>query len=221
MKTGEIKVIELLFVNVFLIKTEEGYILIDSGIPMAWKMLETALSEEGVVPGNLKLIIITHGDFDHIGNCKKLQEQYHCKIAIHQADVPMAVEGFMPKRKKKSFRAKFFSLLRRHVQIETFTPDIILADGQALDEYGWDAKVIHIPGHTKGSIGLLTKDGTFLAGDIFTNRSKPDTATYIENAKELLASQLRIKALPIGTVYPGHGKPFDFALIKGRLIIDN
>jgi glyoxylase-like metal-dependent hydrolase (beta-lactamase superfamily II) len=225
METGEIKVIELTFVNAFLVKVSEGFILIDTGVSMVWDSLERRLLSEGCLPDKLKLVVVTHGDMDHTGGCLKLQEKYHCKIAIHEADLPMVERGVFLKRKVKSFRARFFMVLRRLMRRQlmnrlsgnTFKPDLFLPDGQDLHEYGYDAKIIHIPGHTPGSIGILAEDGSFFAGDIFNNRKRPGTATYIENDAELKASLARLKTLPIRTVYPGHGRAFDFEMIRERL----
>ena len=72
-------------------------------------------------------------------------------------------------------------LFRRKFTFDKFKPDIYLTDGQNLNEYGFNATVVHIPGHTKGSIGILTDDGNLFAGDTFTNNKKPDIANYIEN----------------------------------------
>jgi len=51
---------------------------------MFWETLENKLTTAGCLPGKLKLVIITHGDFDHTGNCAKLQQKYNCKIAMHK-----------------------------------------------------------------------------------------------------------------------------------------
>jgi glyoxylase-like metal-dependent hydrolase (beta-lactamase superfamily II) len=72
--TQEIKTITLSMpfrfgsVNCYLIKTGLGYILIDTGNSNKQAELEKELEGVGCKPGNLKLIILTHGDFDHIGN---------------------------------------------------------------------------------------------------------------------------------------------------------
>jgi len=98
---------------------------------------------------------------------------------------------------------------RRKLPYEAFKPDFFLTDNQSLSEFGFNATVLHIPGHTKGSIGILTDDGDLFAGDTFTNRKKPDGAMYIENEIELKNSVERLKKLNIKTIYPGHGKPFE------------
>jgi glyoxylase-like metal-dependent hydrolase (beta-lactamase superfamily II) len=212
MKKEDITIIELTFVNAFLVKVKDGFILIDTGLAMHWEKLKSELEAAGCVPGKLKLVILTHGDFDHIGNCRKLQEMYKCKVAMHKDDSLMAEEGVFVKRKVKTLAAKIFSLIRRlkrrKVVFDKFKPDLYLTDGQNFREYGFDATVVHIPGHTKGSVGILAGDILF-AGDTFTNRRKPGTAVYIENSTDLANSLARLKAMSIKTIYPGHGKPFE------------
>ena len=140
---------------------------------------------------------------------------------MHKDDALMAENGSSLKRKTRTFSARIFSLLRilfkRRITFDKFRPDIYLTDGQKLDEYGLNATVIHIPGHTKGSIGLLTGDGNLFAGDTFTNNKKPDIANYIENPVELKNSIDRLKKMNIHKVYPGHGKPFLMEQISLKL----
>jgi glyoxylase-like metal-dependent hydrolase (beta-lactamase superfamily II) len=215
----DIKTIELTFVNAFLVKVTGGFILIDTGLSMHWENLENKLIAEGCLPDKLKLVLITHGDFDHTGNCTKLKEKYNCIIAMHTGDRPMVEKGVVVKRKLKSFRNKIFFLIRKLFRkkftFNRFSPDILLSDGQRLDEYGFNAVVVHIPGHTKGSIGILTGEGNFFAGDTFTNRNKPDTASIIENQDELDNSLARLKNMDIKMIFPGHGKPFEIGKIAG------
>jgi hydroxyacylglutathione hydrolase len=221
MKNGEIKTIELTFVNAFLVKINEGFILIDTGLSMHWEKLESELISADCLPDKLKLVIITHGDFDHTGNCARLQEKYKCRIAMHKDDSLMVENGVFLKRKVRTLSARIFSLIRilfrRKFTFDKFKPDIYLTEGQNLDEYGFNARVIHIPGHTKGSIGILTDDGNLFAGDTFTNNKKPDTANYIENKVELENSIARLKNMNIKTIYPGHGKPFEMEQIARKL----
>jgi len=71
----EIRTIYFGWVNCYLIKSDTGYILIDTGFSTKRTDLEKKLESAGCQPGNLKLIVITHGDFDHIGNCTYLRFQ--------------------------------------------------------------------------------------------------------------------------------------------------
>jgi hypothetical protein len=72
--------------NSYLVKTNNSYVLIDTGYSTNRKELEKQLAESGCTPGNLKLILITHGHFDHTGNCAFLREKYGAPIAMHKGD---------------------------------------------------------------------------------------------------------------------------------------
>ena len=55
-------------VNCYLVRTDKGYILIDTGMSNQRSAIEQELEQAGCKPGTLKLIILTHGDSDHCGN---------------------------------------------------------------------------------------------------------------------------------------------------------
>lgn len=216
-----IQVINLGFVNAFLIPAGDAFILVDTGISQQWSRLENALRTAGCLPDRLKLVVITHGDADHTGGCVRLRDRYHARIAMHAADVPLVESGQMPKRITRGLGNKLMvgiggvlmKLTRARPGGATFTPDILLQDGQSLSEYGLDAVVLHTPGHTPGSICILTGDGQLLTGDTFTNNTRPDLAMFIQDPAQLQASVERIKGLKAITVFPGHGKPFPFEKI--------
>ena len=80
-------------VNCYLLKKGGEYFLIDTGSSNARKELEEQLIIKNCQPGNLKLIILTHGDFDHTGNAAYLRKKYTPKIAMHREDSGMAEQG--------------------------------------------------------------------------------------------------------------------------------
>ena len=200
----------LIAVNCYLVKTSSGYILIDTGLPKKRSDLERELDTAGCKPRDLRLIIITHGHLDHNGNTAYLREMYDTKIAMHRGDSLMAESGDMF-RGMKGFTVAIVRIMLPLVGLsryDSFRPDIFLEDGHDLSEYGFDARVVHIPGHSKGSIGVLTADGDLFCGDLLVNMDKPAKNTLIDDPAEYDASVERLRALEIGTVYPGHGKSF-------------
>jgi glyoxylase-like metal-dependent hydrolase (beta-lactamase superfamily II) len=212
-----IKIINLDFVNAYLLKAEGGFVLIDTGLPYQWEKLENELLSYGCLPDKLKLVIITHGDWDHTGNVAMLRKKYYVKSAMHPGDIAQVENGALLKRTVRPLMYKLvfsFRMLMRKLQkvkmvIPKFKPDILLSDGQSLEEYGLAVKIIHIPGHTPGSIGVLTAEGDLFAGDMFVNRKKPDSAQIIENPAQMKNSLEKMKQMNIKTVYPGHGMPFE------------
>lgn len=221
----EIKHLALGMVNAYLIKNGNETFLIDTGLAMSRSKLLKALKQEGVKPGDINLVIITHSDLDHTGNCAYLQKKYGLKIAVHEDDAGQCMTGKTNsnrKRKSTLFRrvSKFiihriiYKPMMKKFPLESFDPDLILSDGHDFGNIGFDAKVVHIPGHTMGSIGILTGDGDFFSGDTMNNRKKPTVADIVENETALTSSLEKIKKLSIRYVYPGHGKPFPMADLK-------
>lgn len=213
--------IDLGFVNAYLIPVGDSYILIDTGIAQQWGQLETQLLRAGCLPDKLKLVIITHGDFDHTGNCARLQRKYQARVAMHPGDLGMVTTGMPVKRAARGMMGRLFlflgGLVGGRAGFETFQPDILLEDGQALGEYGLAARIIYTPGHTKGSIAVLTEDGQLFVGDTLSNRDRPDSTPFIQDFQELRDSISLLKSLDARIIYPGHGKPFLFEEIRSIL----
>ena len=202
-------------VNCYLIETDNGFILIDTALSSRRDELEGELLNAGCTPGKLKLIILTHGHLDHTGNCAYLRDKHGAKIAMHQGDVPMAELGDMFYDRNIILRM-FFKIVTSifRLGVTKFTPDIILEDGQDLSSYGFNAKVIYIPGHSKGSIGILTPDDTLFCGDLLDNTDKPSLNTLVDDKEEMEVSLQKLLNLEIKTVYPGHGEPFTMTQFK-------
>jgi hydroxyacylglutathione hydrolase len=201
----------------YLLKSRNSFMLIDTGDASDREKLEIVLNQEGVTLDNLKLILLTHGDFDHGGNAAYLRNKYGVKIGLHPADWGMVEEGNQGwNRKAKSDRVTAFgkiiifisSHFAGNFKFDRFTPDVEIEDGSDLSGYGFDAKILSLPGHSKGSIGILTADGDLFCGDLLMNMFKPELHFMIDDLADLNASLQKLKQMKIRTVYPGHGKPF-------------
>ncbi len=164
----------------------------------------------GCKQGNLRLIILTHGDFDHVGNANHLHERFGAKIVMHNGDSGMVERGdmFWNRRKGNILLGMIARILFGFGKKERFSPDLYIDEGYELSEYELDAKVLHIPGHSKGSIGILTADNNLFCGDLLENKDKPVLNSIMDDSAAANASVKKLKSLKIKTVYPGHGKPF-------------
>lgn len=239
MMKQEIIRIDLDGVNCYLGKEGENFILFDTGghifldkqFTNRREALEKELNSHGCNATNLKLVVLTHGDNDHAANAAYIKKKYNTKIAMHPDDFDLVdypnIEKLMENCHYHSPVYKLvFLVMKRLIRkiikkalddFESFKPDILIDEGFNLSPYGFEAKVIHVPGHTKGSICILTEHGNLIAGDTFTNTDKPEIAPNAYNFKALKNSIKRLKNMNVKTVYPGHGKPFDahaFARLK-------
>jgi hydroxyacylglutathione hydrolase len=206
------------YVNCYLVKTDGGDFLIDTGMTNARKQLASAIEHFCAQPGDLKLILLTHGDFDHTGNARYLREKFKSRIAMHAGDAGMLKNGdmFWNRKFNNRFLKKLMPLFIRFGEEDQCSPDLLLEDGASLQEYGLDAQVLNTPGHSSGSICILTSAADLFCGDLFTNSTgKPSLNSMMYDKPAGNGSYDRLKALEIKMVYPGHGAPFRWdALIK-------
>jgi hydroxyacylglutathione hydrolase len=199
--------------NAYLLITGIGFILIDTGFSWQRSRLRKALKNAGCKPGDLKLVVITHADFDHTGNCAWLQNKYLSPIAIHMAESAVVERGKMM-LSRKNRRGFFYGALLYLLGLFIFCrfkPDVHINEGDELSRYGLDAAIVHIPGHSQGSIGVLTSDGSFFCGDLLENKKMPKKSDLVDVMAEMDASVEKLKGFDIKTIYPGHGRPFTIA----------
>jgi len=144
----------------------------------------------------LKLIIDTHGHFDHVDANQPLKEATGAKIAIHEADARMLAQP--------SAEAMFFTGNRLRLS----QPDILLKENDVLTFGNYRLKVLHTPGHTPGGISLLLEDHTYVyVGDLLFAGSIGRT-DFPGGDFDALINAVRTKIFPLGDnyiVYPGHG----------------
>jgi hydroxyacylglutathione hydrolase len=199
-------------VNCYLLKSGDNFMLIDTGWASKRSNLEKELKNAGCTNKNLQLIILTHGDFDHCGNCAYLRNQLNSKVAMHYDDSGMVEGGDMFWNRTKPnliFRLPARALFKLE-ETNRFKPELYMDDDFKLSEYGFHGRVVHIPGHSKGSIGILTKDGELICGDLFENKKKPALNSIMDDPASAKASVEKLQKLNINIVYPGHGNPFLF-----------
>ncbi len=209
----EIRIINLMGVNCYLIKTGSGFVLIDTGFRSKRAEVENELASAGCKPGDLKLILLTHGDSDHADNCAYLREKYGAKIAMHEDDAGMVERGDMGwNRKPKPDRMSlFFKIMLRVVKpgpFDKFKPDFYVDENFDLSAYGLDARILHLPAHSRGSIGVLTAAGDLFCGDLLYNFLGRPNSQFIDDLAGFNASIEKVSKLNVRTIYPGHGKPF-------------
>lgn len=191
----EIITIDLGGVNSYLLKSDNGFILVDTGGHLVMDkefsnrldLLKQKLENNGCTSENIKLILLTHGDIDHVCNAAYLRDKYQTKIALHKNDwylvEQLNIQDFMHSFHYRSLILKIVFILMGNTirkvgkktveSFNAFTPDIVIDEKFKLSDLGFDGKIIHVPGHTSDSVAILTKNGELIAGDMFSNIKKP------------------------------------------------
>lgn len=210
----DIKTITFGGVNCYFLKVDAGFVLVDTGYSKNRLEVEKELENAGCKPGTLKLIVLTHGDFDHTGNAAYLREKYGTKIAMHSDDGGIVEKGDLFYNRNANFLMRIMGKIMLPFlggglkKTDRFTPDMHIDDSYDFSEFGLDAKVIYLPGHSKGSIGILTSTGDLFCGDLLENTKNPSKNSLIADKKAFNSSVEKLKQLKLHTIYPGHGEPF-------------
>ena len=167
-----------LMVNTYICHDEASKetVIIDPG--GSYKKIKKVLDEYALLP---KAVILTHGHFDHIGALKEIRDDYDVKVYIHQADAEMLTDS------QKNLSAYLY-----YIQVAGAGADDTLADGQILETCGLNLTVLHTPGHSPGSVVLLS-DGLAFTGDTLFYRSVGRTDFYGCDAAAMKASLEKIK----------------------------
>lgn len=201
--------------------------MVDGGSPGRLKTFKRKLAKLYIHPQEIKLIVLTHSHFDHVGSVRAIKEFTGAKIAIHESEKPFLEEGkfIMPKGTTvygKITKALLFPFFRR-IKFPKPVPDILIGDTDyPLSDYGIDGTIIHTPGHTPGSLSILLATGEAFVGCMAHNgfpfRSMPGLPIYAENIELVKESWKNLVKRGARIIFPGHGKPFPVELIKGELL---
>lgn len=193
--------------NCYIIRGTDGDILVDTGIPKYRDEIETWLLNY-----NVKLIVLTHGHNDHIGNAAYFSELYGTPIAMSRYDELLAEDNLCRHFYSVGAAGKIVAALSKKTmsqRSELFEVSIYLEDGMELGkDFGADCKAVKLDGHTKGSFGFLNGTDLYL-GDAAMNYIKPSFPLICESPKAARASLEKIKTLKTGRIFFGHGEPIE------------
>lgn len=198
--------------NCYLVQGAEGAVLIDAGPRGAAKKIIAGIEAAGVSPQDIRLIFITHGHLDHYGAVGEIKAWCGAPVATHYSEPFFSQDRRNALPPAQTLRGSIvrwlYLLLSPLFPFAPLKPDILLEDGADLSPYGVDAHTILVPGHSPGSLAVVTTKGDAFIGDLFVNYSVPSQPIYLSDRKAWQQSYERIQALKPRMIYVGHGEPF-------------
>ena len=198
--------------NVYVVVTEDGLVLVDTGAGFVGSIrhILRAIEATGHRPSDVRDIVLTHYDADHVGGLAAIKQRTGARVAIHELDAPVVM-----KKEPPGARVPLLVRLIYRWFLRAVTPDRLLKDGDVVG----GLRVVHVPGHTAGSIALVRDDGAVFSGDALLadkdgNALQPDPK-LAEDPDQAADSAERIKALHPKPLLPGHGAPSRTATTPG------
>ena len=213
--------ISLGMVKVFLIKGEKA-ILVDTGMPGDPAPLLAALRRHQVEPGDLSLIVCTHGHADHAGKLASISRLTGVRVAVHRLEAARLAQGMTAEASPVTRFGAFVARIIGSPPIEPFQADILVDETFDLNPFGVAGKLIHTPGHTVGSLTVCLDNGEMIAGDLFNGKKVRHQALgrasrpfFARDLDQLAVSLRKIASLSPAIIYNAHGVPADAdAVIK-------
>lgn len=195
--------VPVLFVRAFLVVTDDGVVLVDTGLPRHSGYFQRALREAGKSIGDVRTILLTHWHADHSGNAADLQRRSGARVVAHTLDVSM-ISGTQPPATSTLQKV----MARVTGDLEPVPVDEQLTADGAFSVPGFTA--IHTPGHTPGHVSFLLDraGGILFTGDAAAGgrgrvRNTPKMLTADETAAR--ASVARLAELDFDVAVFGHG----------------
>ena len=218
-------------VNSYLVEEDGGLTLIDAGISGQWSDLTAELAAMGRTIGDIRGVLLTHGDTDHVGFAERLRRDHGVPVHVHEADAALArgeTKKSVPMGPKKLgplLRFLWYAGRRGGLRTTPLAEISTFADADVLDLPG-RPRIIHIPGHTPGSVAIHVPsvDALFVGdalttGHVLTGASGPRPAPFTMDPSAALASLARLEATGATWVLPGHGAPWSGGIAEAVRLV--
>ncbi|MBI4766700.1 MAG: MBL fold metallo-hydrolase [Deltaproteobacteria bacterium] len=219
------------FVHTYAALEQDRVALFDTGpsLPSSFSMYKSALARIGRSIEDVDRIFITHSHVDHCGFAGRIKEISEARIFLSEVEFEAITRAHRDHRKIESI-GNFWrqygldekTIVAFSTVLDAFTSatapfltNHFLNDGALIKIGGRTFCALFTPGHTRGHLSFyLPEEQIFLSGDCIlphiTPNLSPDPAcpTFLP-LENFIGSLERIRALPVKTVYPAHGEPFE------------
>lgn len=196
---------EFIRCNIWHVRGRDRDLLIDSGMGMV--SLRESISHLLDKP---VLAAATHSHFDHVGSHHEFAERLvhgaEADILAHPTNANNLAEHYTDDEMVDAlpyagFRPDDYS-------VKPAPATRLLADGDVIDLGDRVFEVLHLPGHSPGSIGLWEKaSGILFSGDAVYDGELLDDC-YHSNVADYIATMERLRAMPVRVVHGGHEPSF-------------
>ncbi|MER7457905.1 MBL fold metallo-hydrolase [Micromonospora sp. NPDC126480] len=207
-------------VAVHLIITPDGVTIIDAGLAGHYKELRAELRAAGRDLDDVRGIVLTHGDTDHLGFAERLRAENGVPVYVHEADAARArgAESTKPAwgkvRLAPTIRFLAYAAGKGGLKTRHPTEVNVFRDGDVLPLPG-APRIISLPGHSPGSVAVhVPAVRALFVGDALTTRhvltgtTGPQPAPFTDDPTAAAEALTRVENIEADWVVPGHGAPW-------------
>jgi glyoxylase-like metal-dependent hydrolase (beta-lactamase superfamily II) len=188
-----------------------------------WPKLQKRLNKLNVK--HIDYLILTHTHFDHVDNARRIREKYGAMVIVHknEASCLSSGENYVPGG-TNFFTRTIVSLVSRHrspkLRSEPCEYDIVAEEILDLTDMGFNAYILHTPGHSSGSVSIIVDDEIALVGDtmfgIFPWSVFPP---FADDVKQMTESWGKLLETNCRLFLPGHGTANKRSLVQKNILL--
>jgi len=204
--------------NVFLLTNGEKNILIDTSPKYVWNKLGKRLKQLNV--DLIDYLVLTHTHYDYAENSKKIKEKYRAQIIVHRNEASYLTSGenILPEGTNvitkliiRLFGKQFLFKFR----YEPCQYDYLVDSVFDLGNTGFNAYIMHAPGHTTGSMSIIIDDNVAIVGDTMFGVFKWSVfPPYANNIIQMIDSWGKLLRTNCVVFIPAHGSANSRSLVQ-------
>ena len=220
---------EFLRANIWLVEGRERDLVVDAGNGVG--DLSAALATRRSRPGKPLIAVLTHAHPDHQGSLWQFEERLAHRLEVAELERPTITRPLLaasyPQEVHETMADEGLALPQTLIDAlpqagfdpASFTlvpcsPTLLVAEGDSVDLGDRAFRVLHLPGHSPGGVGLFEEaSGLLFSGDVVYDGALLDDLPGA-NIKDYVRTMQRLCELPVDTVHAGHDASFG----RARLI---
>lgn len=197
------------FVYVYLVETEDGCVLVDSGVAGSERIIENAILDKGHQPSEVKAVLLTHAHPDHIGTAHYFREKYGAEIYAGKGECRW-IEDIDLQFKERPI-PNFY-----HLAGHSTTVDRVVKDGDILFlSEDICIEVLSTPGHSVDEMTYRINDAVFI-GDSVPVRG--DIPVFIDVNASRDSLEILDRLPDVEAFYPAWDKTYSREMMKERVV---
>jgi glyoxylase-like metal-dependent hydrolase (beta-lactamase superfamily II) len=213
--------------NWYIISADDGLTIVDAGVPHSWHSLRDALGRLGRRPEDIRALVLTHAQFDHVGFAERARRELGVPVFVHENDVPLARHPWRydherPRAPYLATQPRALPIVARFLRDRAFWPppvrDVVRYESAGTLPVPGAPRIVPTPGHTLGHCSLhFPERDTVIVGDAlatldpYTARTGPRMVARAATA-DSARNRARLEALAATDarcLLTGHGPVWD------------